>query len=181
MNKQNYAELLKQAEEKRIAAFMEKRAQQKLSFKWGTEDEGNVKKIKIDFGDDISPYIYETIASAYHAATGSTNENFAANLFVDTFKASTHSSNPDITPEAIFGGLMGMSPQDEIEGMLCAQLITAYHQSMRYLDVANKTDKPAEIDQNLHRVVKLVRIQNEMRDSLVRYRKRNETPIVIKR
>lgn len=72
-----------------------------------------------------------------------------------------------------------MKPQNAIEGMLCAQLALLHFQGTQHLGGAGKTDWRPHIEFDLKAAIKLLKLQHETLDVLMRYRRKGEQRVVV--
>jgi hypothetical protein len=72
-----------------------------------------------------------------------------------------------------------MKPQNAIEGMLCAQLALLHFQGIQHLGGAEKTDWRPHIEFDLNAAIKLLRLQHETLDVLMRYRRKGEQRVIV--
>lgn len=66
--------------------------------------------------------------------------------------------------------LKEMEPQDATEGMLCAQLALLHFQGIQYLGGAEKADWRKHIESNLNAGTKLLKLQHETLEALMKYK-----------
>jgi len=105
-------------------------------------------------------------------ATGADDFDAAKKIIADI--ASTFFKNEGNSPKSFNQGLAlldGISPRDQLEGMLAAQMIGTYNLAMNFMKNA-MLDKqtPAGIDINVNRANKLLRTFTAQMEALVRYR-----------
>ncbi len=72
-----------------------------------------------------------------------------------------------------------MKPQNAIEWMLCAQLALLHFQGMQHLGGAEKADWRQDIGFDLNAAIKLLRLQHETLEALMRYRRKGEQRVVV--
>lgn len=94
-------------------------------------------------------------------ATGTADLDISAVLMLDLYDAcATHGVNDDgcIRFNAALAAMHGMQPKNELEGMLCAQMVSVHVMAMRVLSIANlKGQTPYSIEQSVTHSTKLMR------------------------
>lgn len=128
----------------------------------------------------------------WFSATGSSNGFYASMLIDQTIKAflTGHESresgdtNFDEITNAVYGALVALNPQDEIEGQLCSRLIVLHNQYMQYLAIAvrlafSENATPEICDYYNNRAIKLMRAHTEALDALQKYRRKGEQKVVV--
>lgn len=72
-----------------------------------------------------------------------------------------------------------MKPQNAIEGMLYAQLALLHFQGIQYLGGAEKAEWRQHIESNLNAATKLLRLQHETLEALMKYKRKGEQRVVV--
>lgn len=72
-----------------------------------------------------------------------------------------------------------MKPQNAVEGMLCAQLAVLHFQGMQCLGSAENADWRPHTEQELNFAVKLLKLQHETIEVLMKYRRKGEQRVVV--
>lgn len=75
--------------------------------------------------------------------------------------------------------LQDIRPQNAIEGMLCAQLAVLHFQGIQCLGSAEDAQWRQHIEINLNYAIKLLRLQHETIETLVKYRRKGEQRVVV--
>lgn len=82
--------------------------------------------------------------------------------------------------EATIGALAGIAPQDELEGMMVAQLLAAHNAAMESYRRAMLDDQtPAGRTENLNRANKLSRTSALLLEALMRYRGKGQQKVTV--
>jgi hypothetical protein len=148
-----------------------------------TEDEKGAKIISI-MGDATSTEMLsqDLIDATICAATGSANQDYALKLIgqtVSAFFMDAHENEASIINK-INGALLSLAPKDEIEGMLCSRLLVLHDQYMGFMSrVTTNVQTNAEIDLNINRATKLMRLWNETLDALSKHRRKGEQKVTV--
>ena len=94
-------------------------------------------------------------------ATGTTDVDLSVILMDDLYDACrTNGGGSDsiIRVNAALAVMHGMQPKNELEGMLCAQMVSVHAMAMRVLSIANlKGQTPYSIEQSVTHSTKLMR------------------------
>jgi hypothetical protein len=117
-------------------------------------------------------------------ATGSSNMNFAKNIYTSCAHAlTTNPSDPKQITDKLNEALVALNafkPADEIEAMLISKMIVMHFQSMEFFRRSTlENQMSAGIDLNVNRSTKLTRLYNETLETLMRYRRKGEQKVVV--
>jgi len=138
---------------------------------------------------DVDRGTKEEMSLLYDAAmlkaTGSADTRFANLLFTGCFSSSAVclDGTPDDKAKnmaAIFNTMSALNPQDEVEGMLTARLVSLHFQSMLCLNRSSHPENSSEVcERNANRAGKFMRLYNETLETLMRYRRRGEQKVTV--
>jgi hypothetical protein len=81
--------------------------------------------------------------------------------------------------ELIYEAIYELQPQDYVEGMLCAQIATLHALGVRFLNRAMDADMRYHQDPDLNNGIKLLRLQHETLEALMRYRRKGEQKVIV--
>lgn len=81
--------------------------------------------------------------------------------------------------ELVVNAMHELKPQDALEGMLCSQLISLHGLGMNYLRKAEKAEMRFHQDPDLNNAVKLLRLQHETIETLMRLRRKGEQKVIV--
>jgi hypothetical protein len=140
----------------------------KLEQKWNQDDLSETQK-------------YELESAYMAAASGSASRSHSILLAQQTLMACDPGSYGILELyTAIQEIMIAMSPQDEIEGMLCHRLYALNNQAMKFMGyVANPKNTSEVIDLNINRATKLMRLSNETLDALNKHRRKGEQKVTV--
>jgi hypothetical protein len=118
------------------------------------------------------------------ALGGSRSDDFNSVLMNDVLKAlwTTHSGEAfkDQQYAAVAGGLMGIGPKDELEGMLAAQAMAAHHAAMECFRRAMLPEQSLEAwKEQLNQANKLSRTYATLLEALNRHRGKGQQKISV--
>ncbi len=121
-------------------------------------------------------------------STGTRNQDLARSLVDQTVRASIFYRHENeqktvLTADATLAAMHALSPADEMEGLLIAQLLALHNQAMHYLTITALEDnwKSLEISRNLANIsTKLLRAFDNTLEALQKYRKKPEQTVVVK-
>jgi hypothetical protein len=116
--------------------------------------------------------------------SGSKNDNFGnilANQVVNAlWLGSYDEESRSQFKHAALVGMMGVAPQDELEGMLAAQMVAAHNATMECFKRAMIVDQSIDSrDYNLNHAGKLMRAYAGMMEALGRYRGKGQQRIIV--
>lgn len=182
----NNTEAQKEIEAKRIDQWRNKVNANTPCFKINqktTEDDYGKKTIALYFEPTgTEPINSELTAATLSAILGTTNHEYASCLLEQTiagFFQKPHMNSSKIA-NAITGSLLSLNPKDEIEGMLCSRLVVLHNQ---YMEFISRTVDPEQtnvnIDLNINRATKLMRLYNETLDALSKHRRKGEQKVTV--
>lgn len=123
-------------------------------------------------------------AAALCKVTGSNNVAFASNIFTSCVYSLVGNFNDakkiaDKSNE-ILAALNSFKPADEIESMLISKLIVLHFQSMEFIGRSFRENQtPQNVDLNINRSTKLMRLYNETLETLMRYRRKGEQKVTV--
>jgi len=121
-------------------------------------------------------------------ASGSTDSEFQNRLLaqvVSTCFATDRSKPLDQSKaleqcNSILAVLYGIKPQDELEGMLVAQMLGTHNLGMMFLEKAtNKDQSPEDINLNITWASKLLRLYTAQVEALSKYRNRGQQKVTV--
>lgn len=72
-----------------------------------------------------------------------------------------------------------LKPTNALEGMFCAQLAVLHFQGMQYLQRAETADMRCHRDPDLNNAIKLLRLQHETIEALMRLRRNGEQKVTV--
>lgn len=122
----------------------------------------------------------ELYQAAMWEATGASDPGFASFIFTQTI-AAMHGSVDKVLEYAnmVINTFQSFFPQDEIEGMLVAQLIALQAQAMEFMARSISNQSAPMIDANVNRSNKLLRLHHETLEALIKYRKKGTQTMVV--
>ena len=110
-------------------------------------------------------------------AFGTAQGDFAAQMLQQA--AATHREGGPNALNTTIAAASGIKPQDELEGMLAAQMIGVHNLSMEFLERAAKLDNPELVTQNVERATKLLRTFTAQVEALNRYRGKGQQKMTV--
>jgi hypothetical protein len=115
---------------------------------------------------------------------GSDNDAFNAEVKFKTVLALTlnHSDKEDAQKQinAALAGLSGIKPNDELEGMLAAQMVATYNAAMQSFEYAMRPGQSLLLRrENLNQANKLTRSYTEMMGALDRHRGKGQQHVTV--
>lgn len=119
----------------------------------------------------------ESFRATLFTATGSSS-NVYGRVLLGQALSCINQKRPD-THTAALEALVAMNPKDEYEGMLCSRLIVLHDQYMDFMSQPATTRSEQNIDLNINRATKLMRLYNETLETLNRYRRKGEQRVTV--
>ncbi|MBS0627819.1 MAG: hypothetical protein JSS09_06365, partial [Verrucomicrobia bacterium] len=113
------------------------------------------------------------------SVTGIPHQELAANIAQSAAHAITGRYNEPEELKLILQGLTDMGPTNTFEGMLCSQITTLHIKGMQYLARAEKADLRCHQDPDLNNAIKLLKLQHETMECLMRLRRGNEQKVTV--
>lgn len=88
--------------------------------------------------------------------------------------------NEEFAANSVIQMLYELDPKDPIEGMLCAQIVALYVKGMRYLSSSENSQTATQDQHYSNNAIKLLRLQQETIEKLMRYRRGGEQKVTVK-
>lgn len=124
------------------------------------------------------PCIEEEKPSPYQDCSGTSFQALAKDI-VERSAFAIPTYNKDKQIQVLCELLQEMKPQNPIEGMLCAQAAVLHFQGMQCLGSAKEAEWRLHIESNFNLAVKLLRLQHETLETLMKYRRKGEQRVVV--
>ncbi|MFA6263714.1 MAG: hypothetical protein WCW33_04185 [Candidatus Babeliales bacterium] len=175
-------------DEVRIEKINERSVKAKTSFRYEQGDaredgKNTILKTKVRFYDDelTADQKVEIQRATECAVTGAASYEYANVLITQTVNALLENDPKHIIEKlnAIFNALLSLSPQDEIEGMLCTRLVALHDHYMTRLMRVKSTEHINQSEFQINSAIKLMRIYNETLEALSRYRRKGEQRVMV--
>lgn len=111
--------------------------------------------------------------------TGTSNEALSIDIVFRSVLATSVVVPGTNSAVLITNAMQELKPQNYLEGMLCSQLISLHCLGMDYLKRAEKADMRCHQDPDLNNAVKLLRLQHDTIESLMKLRRNGEQRVVV--
>lgn len=118
----------------------------------------------------IEPEIYKKLM-------GTGNEFVAQDILLRTH-ATQNVPNRSVE-KVVISAMLEMKPETVFEGMLCSQLLSLHCFGMDYLKRAENSGILQQRDSNLNNAIKLLRLQHETLECLMKLRRNGEQRVVV--
>lgn len=170
----------KTVKEQRIQQWEERRAKESPGFSYvANNNEKGVVQVSLDVNSKE-----ETIAAhaTISSVTGSVCLEYSQLTFAQTIEGFFHKKEIGhaVIANAVNGALLSLEPKDEIEGMLCSRLLVLHNQYMTFMARASNPEaSTVDIDTQINRATKLMRLYNETVDALNKHRRKGEQRVVV--
>lgn len=114
--------------------------------------------------------IYET--------TGCTHMQAAERLVTQVINTQ-HQTKEAFNANSALGMLNGLAPENTLEGMLCAQMVSCHNTAQEFLRKATTSENPEAVDRQINRATKLMRTFTAQVEALTKLRNKGQQKITV--
>jgi hypothetical protein len=176
-----------EVETERVKQYREKWAKERALLKYDQTQNEEKNKVQLNYRkiEESQSTIEDNallMQSTMCAAFGSASDDYNALLLSQTVNAQFFGQDKDAAhiANATIDALVSMNPKDVIEGQLCSRLIILNNQYMEFMRrTVNPCAGTTEIDMNINRSTKLMRLYNETLDALNKHRRKGEQKVIV--
>ena len=111
--------------------------------------------------------------------SGTPNQTLALDIIFKTMLATPAPMHKDNKAELIIAAMQELKPQNSLEGMLCSQLVSLHSLGMTYLQRSENAEMRFHQDPDLNNAVKLLRLQHETIECLMKLRRNGEQKVIV--
>ncbi len=150
-----------------------------IKFVQGNEGEAS---IELTVPPKSSADEWTTRLQEIYRSTGAIDQDFGLKLMLQyvncTVAFSDHTKNIDEI-NSYLTTMNALEPADEIEGMLCTQILSLGDTAMKYLSSMNRSGSLERSEKYCNMATKLLRLHSEKIEALARYRRKGTQQVIV--